>query len=237
MIWLPLADLVTDHFASLIFDQRLAYPLGTYEGIHVGEPMTDRKIIKRYANRKLYDTQRSCYVTLDEIAQMVKSYEDVRIIDNRTGEDLTGVTLTQIIYEDQKRADQKRGLPLSALRNIIASGEEMFAKFSPGLSKPNFGWRQDRASRRQVTYDLPEAAQRRAKLDQARKTSPEASSEAHLDAIYSRLEELEKTSEQMEKQLRSIHKLVKEIRDDMRSGGNKRGPHMPPQKSKPTLPL
>ncbi len=78
------------------------------------------RVIKRYQNRKLYDTQNSCYVTLDEIGQMVKAGEDVKIIDNRTVDDQTTVTLTQIIFEEEKK--KKSLLPLAALKNIIQSG-------------------------------------------------------------------------------------------------------------------
>ncbi|MBI3071844.1 MAG: transcriptional regulator [Deltaproteobacteria bacterium] len=85
------------------------------------------KVIKRYTNRKLYDTNASRYVTLDEIAQMVKSGDEVRIVDNRTKEDLTSVTLTQIIFEEEKK--QKRILPLATLRNIIQSGGESLQEF------------------------------------------------------------------------------------------------------------
>ena len=80
------------------------------------------KIIKRYANRKLYDTEQSAYVTLDEIKEMVRQGEDVQIIDNATKEDLTNPTLAQIIFEQEK--GQKRILPLSALRAIIQSSED-----------------------------------------------------------------------------------------------------------------
>ncbi len=62
-------------------------------------PTKDVKIIKRYTNRKLYDTVESRYVTLDEIAAMVKAGAEVKIIDNRSKEDLTTVTLAQIIFE------------------------------------------------------------------------------------------------------------------------------------------
>jgi polyhydroxyalkanoate synthesis repressor PhaR len=86
------------------------------------------KIIKRYANRKLYDTGRSCYVTLDEIADMVKAGEDVKIVDNQTGGDLSSVTLAQIVYEEEKK--QKSILPLSALRHIIRSSGDLFQRRS-----------------------------------------------------------------------------------------------------------
>jgi len=86
------------------------------------------KTIKRYANRKLYDTERSSYVTLDEIAEMVRTGEDLEIVDQKTGEDLTSVTLTQIIFEEEKRS--KRILPLPALRNIIQSGGDFLQRVS-----------------------------------------------------------------------------------------------------------
>jgi polyhydroxyalkanoate synthesis repressor PhaR len=84
--------------------------------------MGETRVIKRYANRKLYDTQRSRYVTLDQIAEMIRGGEDVRIVDNNSKEDLTTITLAQIIFEEEKK--QKSFLPLNAMRNIIQSGGE-----------------------------------------------------------------------------------------------------------------
>src|SRR5690349_24856096 len=81
--------------------------------------MGETRTVKRYANRKLYDTQRSRYVTLEQIADMIRSGEDVKIVDNNSKEDLTAITLTQIIFEEEKK---QSFLPLSALRNIIQSG-------------------------------------------------------------------------------------------------------------------
>jgi hypothetical protein len=60
-----------------------------------------RRVIKRYSNRKLYDTKDSKYVTLLQIAEMVRGGEEVQIIDNNSKEDLTEVTLAQIIYEEE----------------------------------------------------------------------------------------------------------------------------------------
>ncbi|MFM2153068.1 MAG: hypothetical protein RL199_1503 [Pseudomonadota bacterium] len=80
---------------------------------------TSAKVIKRYANRKLYDTVESRYVTLEEIAEMVKGGVEVRIVDNKTKEDLTSVTLAQIIFEEEKRENQ---MPLGVLRRIIQGG-------------------------------------------------------------------------------------------------------------------
>ena len=78
-----------------------------------------RRVIKRYSNRKLYDTKDSRYVTLLQIAEMVRSGEEVQIIDNNTKEDLTEVTLAQIIYEEQKQKASSRNVPLQTLKDLI----------------------------------------------------------------------------------------------------------------------
>ena len=67
------------------------------------------RVIKRYANRKLYDTRDSKYVTLDRIAEFVRNGEEVKVIDNRSKADLTKVTLAQIIYEEQKSGNATPG--------------------------------------------------------------------------------------------------------------------------------
>ncbi len=84
------------------------------------------KVIKRYTNRKLYDTVESRYVTLDEIAEMVKQGVEVKIIDNRSKEDLTSVTLAQIVFEEEKKKNQ---MPLSVLREIIRQPGERLTDF------------------------------------------------------------------------------------------------------------
>src|SRR5262245_19301370 len=89
--------------------------------------MSDARIVKRYANRKLYDTQHSRYVTLDQIAEMIRHGDDVKIIDNKSKEDLTSITLAQIIFEEEKK--QKSFLSLQTMRNIIQSGGESISQF------------------------------------------------------------------------------------------------------------
>ncbi len=76
-----------------------------------------RRIIKRYSNRKLYDTKDSRYVTLLQIAEMVRGGEEVQIIDNNSKDDLTEVTLAQIIYEEKKA--NSRTVPLQTLKELI----------------------------------------------------------------------------------------------------------------------
>jgi polyhydroxyalkanoate synthesis repressor PhaR len=81
------------------------------------------RVIKRYANRKLYDTRDSKYVTLNQIAEFVRSGEDVQIIDNNTKENLTHVTLAQIIYEEEKH-EAKSKSSIGTLREFIQQGGE-----------------------------------------------------------------------------------------------------------------
>jgi polyhydroxyalkanoate synthesis repressor PhaR len=77
-------------------------------------------LIKRYPNRKLYDTEAKRYVTLDEIAAMIRAERDVQVIDNESGEDVTSLTLTQIILEQEKKSSGY--LSSSLLTNLIRSG-------------------------------------------------------------------------------------------------------------------
>jgi polyhydroxyalkanoate synthesis repressor PhaR len=106
--------------------------------------MPDTRIIKRYANRKLYDTEHSRYVTLDQISEMIRNGDDVKIVDNKTKEDLTTVTLAQIIFEEEKK--QRSFLPLAAMRNIIQSGGEWFAEAQRRVQSILPGKRKDEAS-------------------------------------------------------------------------------------------
>jgi polyhydroxyalkanoate synthesis repressor PhaR len=78
-------------------------------------------VIKRYSNRKLYDTQESRYVTLDEIAEMIRSGKEISVVDAATGEDLTSVTLTQIILENERA--HRSTLPSAFLHQLIKHGE------------------------------------------------------------------------------------------------------------------
>src|SRR6202012_2806507 len=85
------------------------------------------KIIKRYQNRKLYDTHESSYVTLYEIAKMIKGGEDLRVIDNKTKNDITAATLTQLLYESERKAKTQPSVEL--LKEIIRHGDGSFSGF------------------------------------------------------------------------------------------------------------
>jgi len=92
--------------------------------------MSEPRIIKRYTNRKLYDTRDSRYVTLSQIAGMVRAGEEMTVIDNATKEDLTSLTLAQIIYEQEKK--QAEVLPLSALRELVRRSEARLSDLREG---------------------------------------------------------------------------------------------------------
>ncbi len=103
--------------------------------------MKQAKVIKRYANRKLYDTERSCYVTLDEISTMIKEGEEVRVIDNKSKDDLTAVTLAQIIVEEEKKVAK---MPLKLLRSIIQSSNDAIGDlYKRAVADPVQGVRDD----------------------------------------------------------------------------------------------
>ena len=89
--------------------------------------MKEMKIIKRYQNRKLYDTHESSYVTLDEIAKMIKGGEEIPVIDNKTKNDITAATLTQLLYESERRAKTQPSVEL--LKEIIRHGDGSFSGF------------------------------------------------------------------------------------------------------------
>ncbi len=77
-------------------------------------------VIKRYPNRKLYDTERKRYITLEGIAGLIRKGKDVHVVDHETGEDLTTITLSQIILEQEKR--RVGILPKGMLTNMIRTG-------------------------------------------------------------------------------------------------------------------
>jgi polyhydroxyalkanoate synthesis repressor PhaR len=86
------------------------------------DPAAEKKepvVIKKYANRRLYNTDTSTYVTLDDLAAMVKSGRDFVVFDAKTGDDLTHAVLTQIIVEQESRMGTQTLLPIPFLRQLI----------------------------------------------------------------------------------------------------------------------
>jgi polyhydroxyalkanoate synthesis repressor PhaR len=83
--------------------------------------------IKKYPNRRLYNTSSGKYVNLEELAAMIRKGEEIQVMDARTGEDLTRVVLTQIILEDAK--EQPTGLPLELLHQLIMASDRAGHEF------------------------------------------------------------------------------------------------------------
>src|ERR1035437_8244910 len=84
-------------------------------------------VIKKYGNRRLYDTAGSRYVNLDDIAALIREGTELKVVDAKTGHDLTRVTLTQVITEDAK--GKPTGLPLELLRQLIMASDEVRQEF------------------------------------------------------------------------------------------------------------
>lgn len=102
-------------------------------------------IIKKYANRRLYNTQKSSYVTLDFLAQMVRDGIDFVVRDAKSGEDITRSVLTQIIFEEESRGHNM--LPVNFLRHLIRLYGDTLQGFVPGYleaSMETFTDNQDR---------------------------------------------------------------------------------------------
>jgi polyhydroxyalkanoate synthesis repressor PhaR len=102
--------------------------------LNKADPPSDKKepvVVKKYANRRLYNTETSTYVTLDDLAAMVKSERDFVVFDAKTGDDLTHAVLTQIIVDQES---QKRGetlLPIPFLRQLIRFYGASIERFVP----------------------------------------------------------------------------------------------------------
>jgi polyhydroxyalkanoate synthesis repressor PhaR len=88
-------------------------------------------LIKRYANRKLYNTQTSRYITLKGIAELIEANEDVRVIDNETGEDITSVALSQILVDSER---SNRSIPGTLLSDLVhRGGDALYGALRKGV--------------------------------------------------------------------------------------------------------
>ena len=102
-------------------------------------------VIKKYANRRLYNTATSTYVTLDDLSAMVKSGTDFLVYDAKTGEDITRSVLTQIIFEEENKGTNL--LPINFLRQLIRFYGDSMQAFVPGFlefSLENLGKEQEK---------------------------------------------------------------------------------------------
>jgi len=107
----------------------------------------DRIVIKKYANRRLYNTGSSCYVTLEDLSELVKAGEDFVVYDAKTGDDITRPVLTQIIFEAENSATGQNLLPIQFLRQLIRLYGDQMQSFVPSyleMSLDGFSKQQDR---------------------------------------------------------------------------------------------
>jgi len=107
----------------------------------------DRVVIKKYANRRLYNTASSSYVTLEHLSDMVKEGVDFVVYDAKSGEDITRSVLTQIIFEEENRGGGQNLLPIQFLRQLIGFYGNQMQAFVPSyleMSLENFAKQQER---------------------------------------------------------------------------------------------
>lgn len=111
----------------------------------MAEEKTTSILIKKYANRRLYDTSTSKYITLDDLCQMVKRGVEFTVVDAKSGDDLTRSVLTQIIFDQESKGYNI--LPISFLRHIISFYDDSLRTVLPSYletSMENFARNQDR---------------------------------------------------------------------------------------------
>ena len=180
------------------------------------------RVIKRYSNRKLYDTKDSRYVTLLQIAEMVRAGEEVQIIDNNTKDDLTEVTLAQIIYEEQKA--HSRSVPLQTLKELIHARTEKvleglregpIGRLIPGVKPTD-----------EKGVEVPAAAAKEVKptlVDQAKEKFEEV--QHQLDERIKAILATFRPFQQMEQELRRLNERVEDL--EARLSKPKNGPSDP----------
>lgn len=111
------------------------------------ETAGERVVIKKYANRRLYNTASSSYVTLEHLADMVKRGVDFVVYDAKTNEDITRTVLTQIIFEEEEKSQGQSLLPIQFLRQLISFYGNSMQAFLPSyleLSLASFAQQQER---------------------------------------------------------------------------------------------
>ena len=156
-------------------------------------------LIKKYGNRRLYDSSSSQYVNLDDIAGFLREGKDVKVVDAKTGQDLTRVTLTQIITEDAK--NRPTGLPLELLRQLVLASDEVRQEFLMWYLKSAFDTYekvqnavQSRLGEVQSAIFSPVETMKQllgSPVSSQPRVSSEEQSEPELDALRKRVAELE----------------------------------------------
>ncbi len=174
------------------------------------QPTTlERRVIKRYSNRKLYDTRDSRYVTLLEIAELVRAGEDVQVIDNSTKEDKTDVTLALIISEELKT--RPKGIPLNTLRSLIFEhGERLLNQLRDVPIKKLVPWESDAtpsqgdASNLAAEIDSDAARSEPPASEAARRSSPSSAIPSTSTTARSIRATLEQWQQAIDERIRAV---------------------------------
>ncbi len=143
-------------------------------------------LIKRYANRKLYNTDTSRYITLKGIAELVELGEDVRAMDNETGEDITSISLSQILVDSERR---DRGVPRTMLSDLIQkSGDALYGALKKGVGDAQDGIEElQRNVRRAVRAREEDAGRFRDAIGEAR-NEWESSVQSAVEKVFRALD-------------------------------------------------
>jgi len=169
-------------------------------------------VIKKYENRRLYDTTNSRYVNLNEVAQMLQRGEHVQVVDAATGEDITRLILTQIIVEDAKTTDST--FPLDVLRQmVIATGragqegtlkymkamldfyQNSYRMMAPAVNP--FDFMSGRPAENQGSAQTADAAAARREVEESRAQTGSATPGEEVTEMKRRLAELEEAVARM----------------------------------------
>jgi polyhydroxyalkanoate synthesis repressor PhaR len=167
-------------------------------------------LIKRYANRKLYNTDTSRYITLKGIAELVEAGDDVRVIDNETGEDITSITLSQILVDNER---SNRAVPKNLLSDLIQrSGDALYGALKKGVGDASDGIGElQKNVRRAIRAREEEASRIRDALHEAR-SDWDGVLEGAMERVFRALDlprrkDIEALSENLERVAEALERL------------------------------
>lgn len=177
-------------------------------------------VIKRYPNRKLYDTDAKKYITLEGIAALIREGEEVQVIDHNTGEDLTALTLSQIIFEQEKKGGGF--LPKSVLTSLVQAGGDTVNTLRRGLTAPLDLFRQvdDEIDRRlQGLISRGELAKEEGLHLRRKLLNREPSTDEEIERVLAahgvpKKEEIQKLNEQIETLAAKLESLLSNESND-----------------------
>jgi polyhydroxyalkanoate synthesis repressor PhaR len=146
----------------------------------------ERHLIKKYANRKLYDTRSSKYITLDGISRLVRDGHDIEVVDRDTGRDLTPLVLSQIVMEEEKRGEEANG------REVLQDRGRALREYVRRTLSAPAALVSEVGRRRSELEELIDSAVARALLKLS------IPSRRDVDALNARIDELERRIEGLE---------------------------------------